>query len=257
MREIEGPSYSWCGTMPTTTTTRKALESMTARSYDRAITTHEALIGDNNLRPVSFLSAGIRLARSVVQVIIPGFGLGTGFMVSHDCVLTNNHVLPSAGHAERALIRFNYETDFYGKILPSYYYKLLPNRLFVTDKELDFSIVAVEDNPGTNWGVIPLVSVSFGIGQRVNIIQHPAGGPKQIALVDNQLVYADKMVAQYLTDTLPGSSGSPVFNDEWQLIALHHSGGWIPEPSSASTHFRNEGIRISAILERLKEKRLI
>jgi V8-like Glu-specific endopeptidase len=54
-------------------------------------------------------------------------------------------------------------------------------------------------------------------------------------------------VVQYLTDTMPGSSGSPVFNDKWELIVLHHSGGWLPEPSTKSTHFRNEGIRVSAI----------
>jgi V8-like Glu-specific endopeptidase len=53
---------------------------------------------------------------------------------------------------------------------------------------------------------------------------------------------------QYITDTLPGSSGSPVFNDDWRIVALHHSGGNIPEPSTNSIHFRNEGIRIGAIL---------
>lgn len=28
----------------------------------------------------------------------------------------------------------------------------------------------------------------------------------------------------YLTDTLPHSSGSPVFNSEWEVVALHHAG---------------------------------
>ena len=28
----------------------------------------------------------------------------------------------------------------------------------------------------------------------------------------------------YKSDTAPGSSGSPVFNNEWQLIALHSAG---------------------------------
>ena len=65
---------------------------------------------------------------------------------------------------------------------------------------------------------------------------------------DNQVKYMDETVVQYITDTLPGASGSPVFNDNWQVAALHHSGGNIPEPSTNSIHFRNEGIRIGAII---------
>jgi endonuclease G len=53
---------------------------------------------------------------------------------------------------------------------------------------------------------------------------------------------------------LPGSSGSPVFNDQWEVIALHHWG----EPTIMTTpdgkELRkdvNEGIRISAIVRAL------
>jgi V8-like Glu-specific endopeptidase len=58
---------------------------------------------------------------------------------------------------------------------------------------------------------------------------------------------------QYLTDTLPGSSGSPVFDTKWNIIALHHSGGWLTEPNAASKHtyYRNEGIAIDRIIEGL------
>jgi V8-like Glu-specific endopeptidase len=79
------------------------------------------------------------------------------------------------------------------------------------------------------------------------------GQHKQIACTDNQVMAVGPQVIQYLTDTMPGSSGAPVFNDNWQIVALHHSGGWIPEPNSRSTHFRNEGIRIAAIINDLIE----
>ncbi|MGE0727561.1 MAG: hypothetical protein AB7O92_04330 [Acidimicrobiia bacterium] len=39
-----------------------------------------------------------------------------------------------------------------------------------------------------------------------------------------------------------------MFDDQWNLVALHHSGGWIPEPSTSSTHFRDEGVLISGIV---------
>jgi V8-like Glu-specific endopeptidase len=55
---------------------------------------------------------------------------------------------------------------------------------------------------------------------------------------------------QYLTDTLPGSSGSPVFDRDWNVVALHHSGGWLAEPGSSdkTTDYRNEGILIDVIM---------
>jgi V8-like Glu-specific endopeptidase len=101
------------------------------------------------------------------------------------------------------------------------------------------------------WGFLKLKPIDIQLEDKVNIIQHPAGGPKQIAMNDNEVKYVDETVVQYITDTLPGSSGSPVFNDDWQVIALHHSGGNIPEPSTNSIHFRNEGIRIGAIIKDL------
>ena len=60
---------------------------------------------------------------------------------------------------------------------------------------------------------------------------------------------------QYLTDTLPGSSGSPVFDKDWRLVALHHSGGWITEPGSKETFYRNEGIHVDRVGEVLRAAR--
>jgi V8-like Glu-specific endopeptidase len=62
-------------------------------------------------------------------------------------------------------------------------------------------------------------------GEFVNIIQHPSGHqPKALALCDNQLVDVLDSCLHYQTDTAPGSSGAPVYNDQWEVIALHHSG---------------------------------
>ncbi len=88
----------------------------------------------------------------------------------------------------------------------------------------------------------------------VNIIQHPRGRPKEVALQDNQVVKVDNVVVQYSCDTEPGSSGSPVFNNQWQLVALHHASvvadgrhGRRSPGSPANARFLNEGIRLSAM----------
>ncbi|MFC8142403.1 trypsin-like serine peptidase [Streptomyces paradoxus] len=57
------------------------------------------------------------------------------------------------------------------------------------------------------------------MGEFVNIIQHPRGEPKQLSLRDNQIVDALERFLHYESDTREGSSGSPVFNDPWEVVA--------------------------------------
>ena len=64
-----------------------------------------------------------------------------------------------------------------------------------------------------------MAPVTVAKEQRVVIIQHPGGGQKQIAIAHNLVTYFDDNSVQYLTDTMPGSSGSPVFNEAWEVIA--------------------------------------
>jgi hypothetical protein len=65
---------------------------------------------------------------------------------------------------------------------------------------------------------------------------------------NNFVEYVGNEVVQYITSTLTGSSGSPVFNDNWEIVALHHAGGMLPEPDTQRRFFRNEGILIASIL---------
>ncbi len=254
---VEGPRVVWRSSRETTRGTQEALGACDVKSYQAAVVTSEKLIGDNNLRAIGFLEMGLRLSKAVCLVEVSGFGSGTGFIVAPGLVLTNNHVLPTLDLAKRARMRFNYEEDLNGRLKPSQYFLGDATSFFVTNATLDYSVVAVRGFPELQYGVIPISPVVVpSLGARVNIIQHPSAGPKQIAMVDNEVEYVDDMIAQYLTDTLPGSSGAPVFDDDWHLVALHHSGGWLASPSDNSTHFRNEGILRGAILKDLASRGL-
>jgi hypothetical protein len=83
----------------------------------------------------------------------------------------------------------------------------------------------------------------------VYVIGHPLGGSLVYSLDDNLLLDHDGVRVHYRAPTEPGSSGSPVLDRQWELIALHHAG----RPSmpklhgSNETYAANEGIAIAAI----------
>ena len=85
----------------------------------------------------------------------------------------------------------------------------------------------------------------------MTIIQHPLGGPKQIAITANQVVNTYDYRLQYTTDTQPGSSGSPVFNDDWKVIALHHAGGNLIVNERRDRMSPMKGSLVSSILQKI------
>jgi V8-like Glu-specific endopeptidase len=214
----------------------------------------EKIIGENTLRPVAFLQRGIEVARSVSYVRVrtaQKWWSGTGFLISQDLLLTNNHVLPSSELLADTIFRFNYEENFQGQAQVTEEYRAKPNGVFHTNQELDFTLIQLEGKPGRKWGCLPLIPRNISREERVNIIQHPLGQPKQVSLQNNFVQYVGNDVVQYITSTLEGSSGSPVLNDVWEVVALHRAGGDISEPTTQRRYFRNEGILINKILANL------
>ncbi len=123
----------------------------------------------------------------------------------------------------------------------------------VGGEALDYSVIQLSEVPK---GIAPLKLSPAAVKRddRVTIIQHPGGSYKKISLQNNFVEYADQYVAQYTTSTEPGSSGSPVINDHFEVVALHHAGGELSEPATKRRYLRNEGVRISAILDDLRAK---
>jgi V8-like Glu-specific endopeptidase len=208
----------------------------------------------STLLPINFLTVGLSRAKSVGRIEIPRgdnrIELGTGFLLSKNLLLTNNHVLPDKDSASTALVKFNYELSADGNPYNPTAFSLDPDSAFFTKagKTDDWSLVRVKGDANKDFGNISLSSDAEAMkNDFVNIIQHPAGRYKEIGLYHNVVTYADGDIVQYLTDTEPGSSGSPVFNSKWDLVALHHSGGMLREPNSRERLMRNEGIAIKKV----------
>jgi V8-like Glu-specific endopeptidase len=209
----------------------------------------ERIIGENTLRPIAFLQKGLNSSRSVAYIEVSSDSIkwsGTGFLVSPNLLLTNHHVLPREGLASKAFFRFNYQHDIKGNAEISKDYTA--KGVYFSNEFLDYAIVELKDDPGNEWGYLNYSLDIPLIESRVNIIQHPNGLPKQISIQNNFIKYADTTKIQYITSTLPGSSGSPVLNDNWEVVGLHHAGGWLREKEGSPLYFRNEGIMIRAII---------
>lgn len=243
----------------------------------------ERLMGTNDLIDVRFLQTGAAASRSVGRITAhtaAGPSFGTGFLVASQLLLTNNHVLASAEEAARSYVEFDYQAGMDGLPLPATAFTLQPDRFFVSDEALDFTLVAVTARAAsgvdlTAYGFLRMVEQQGKVilGESVNIIQHPNGQLKQLALRDNKIVDLLERFVHYETDTSPGSSGSPVFNDQWEVVALHHSGvpkvdahgeyvaldgkRWTPERGEDQLAWvANEGVRISRVLAELRRREL-
>jgi endonuclease G len=238
----------------------------------------------NDLQAVNFLARGGRAARTVARISYERRGrlvpAGTGALVGQRLLLTNNHVLPDVATAEQAVAEFNCEVDLDEHPGTIAAYRLDPATLFLTDEHLDYALVAVQAGadgraPGQVFGWNRLIAQlgKIAVGEPVNVIGHPMGRLKEIAIRNNSLQTLLEEFLHYETDTEPGNSGSPVFNDQWEYVALHHSGvpradedgnwlkpdgtRWRPQDSDDAVHWiANEGARVSVLLRHLADRPL-
>ena len=214
-------------------------------------------VWSGTLQSVSWLSKGVAASRAVCRVVSPA-AIGTGFLVGPGIVRTNNHVVPTRQAAAEAVVEFNFEEDANGRLMAHNTYQVVPAPAFVTSPvgELDCTILNVAEADGqpplASWGTLTLGyddADGVAVGAHVTIIQHPQGGPKKIAATANEVVNIYDQRLQYMTDTMGGSSGSPVFNDKWKVIAIHHSGGNIVKNDRGERFFADEEILFSHILK--------
>ncbi len=243
----------------------------------------ERIMGiDNRIRfpeTVEERDAGRPVARIVTlpQSGRPAEGFGSGFMITPRLLMTNHHVIATVREARGIGANFDHGFTRGGGVTPGEIFDLLPDTFFASDKALDYAVVAVGDRSLSGkaldaYGHHPLIERTgkILIGKPINIIQHPDGGPKMYANKDNDVIDRLEDFLHYRTDTKPGSSGSPCFNDFWEVVALHHSG--VPAMANgrilnkdnkpwtraqgvdAVQWVANEGVRISRILADLRSR---
>ena len=199
-------------------------------------------------------------------------GFASSFLVTSHLLMTNHHVFPTKADAVGTGANFLFERTDRG-LENGVIFEIDTDTFYLTDERLDLALVGIksrslEGKSITDFRSVPLVEATpkILIGQSVNIIQYPEGGPKQYAITENHLVdLLDSGFLHYDTDTLEGSSGSPAFSKDRQLVGLHHAsipemngdkvvlvggGFWEDGVPDDKVHWiANEGIRVSSIVK--------
>jgi endonuclease G, mitochondrial len=230
-------------------------------------------------------TAGRPVAR-IVELLATnrvGEGFATGFVVAPGLLVTNWHVFAQPADAEGCGAQFGFERNDAGLLDSGVVFEIDPQSFFLSDAALDIAIVglgkaaAIGSGALSDYGSVRLIPSQGKIlvGHPVSIIQHPDGRHKHWAVRQNKLVVEpkdDDLFISYTTDTLGGSSGSPAFNHDWELVAVHHSGvprkengkiltwkgeEWRPGmPDTEIEWVANEGARVSKIYAHLAQVRL-
>ncbi len=221
----------------------------------------ERLMGTDDLVDEFYLERALVAAQPICRISIRSTsgherGCATGFMISPRLLLTNEHVFGSADEAEPSIAEFNYRLDIAGRPELSYQFRLRPELFFFNNELLDFAVVAVEATSVdqrvalNRFGYHRLIAESGKglIKEWMTIIQHPAGARRQFAIRENQCVEdRDPDVIWYMSDTAQGSSGAPVLNDSFQVVALHHSG--VARQDEQKNYILKDGRKVASLTD--------
>ena len=234
----------------------------------------ERVFGADSYKTLKWYSDGLKRCTMVARIGRDATkGFGSGFLVEGEklhaslagkiVLLTNAHVVSNEpARNNKSLLPYEcvvileaVDRDmelFVESVVWSSDIETLDVSVLLFTDESHEKIMSIKDN-------ITLAPVSKYLPacdstQRVYIIGHPAGGTLQLSLQDNVLLAQKDPLLHYRTPTEGGSSGSPVFNDKWDLIGLHHAGDeempMLDNPND--TYEANEGIWIQSIIRKMK-----
>ena len=192
-------------------------------------------------------------------------GIGTGFLVEGSALhpsfpeivlVTNAHVIPEAISPGDAFITFR----ALGDVPDADRRHRVQQVLWVSPSDqLDAAIVSLESAPP---GVTPcptareLPPLHSSPSPRMFIVGHASGRSQPMfSMQDNLMLDYDDTRVHYRAPTEQGSSGSPIFDREWRLIAVHHAGGdEMPMLHGGGTYQANEGIWMGRIKEAIQDE---
>jgi V8-like Glu-specific endopeptidase len=221
----------------------------------RAITT-----GANSMQPLLEFTPnrdhryyGLSLPITFIRFVKASDGTDsncTGFLVTPELLITNQHCISENWQLASAKVEFNYEPS------PPRRETFRISRIEMQDGPLDFSVLRLK-RPATNWPTVKIGSNPHEVQQHLVLIGHPNKSYKTISIVDckvEHLLPPDRPDRPndfyHLCDTEGGESGSPVIDAATgRVVGVHYYG-----ITGTADNGRNLAVNINAILDAIRIK---
>lgn len=208
----------------------------------------KSIIGDNDWRPViggeeTFSSNEF----AVAKLTIGPSGTCTGFLINDEMIMTNNHCVATSG--KTVVAKFETENEIISAQC---------NQLIMTDSALDFTILKCNRNFSNIIAPVVIEAEYLSAPTDVYVIQQNCDYLKDpYCQIERMVSYGvlssqQKIIIDHTADTLPGSSGSPIFDESThKLVALHNAGN----PTHYDPNGLNHGINIQWIVQKIKNSK--
>ncbi len=143
-----------------------------------------------------------------------GTGIGTGVLIAQKMLLTCDHIL-SKSRAQQGWVRFNYTPNSY--VLDLDVFELDLSSATCSSRE-DYALIPIKGEPKQQMAIA--INAILDSGQEIRLIHHPQGQYLIISAL-GQIVQVGEDYIDHNISTDEGSSGGPIFNRDWQLVAIH------------------------------------
>lgn len=226
----------------------------------------ERVLGESGIKTLQWFQIGLERARSVGAVINPaGERVATCFLVTaRDIGIPIDGIVAiTSAHALGDLTTvsgFTLEFDESGSTL-----RTAAILLHSPPHEFDTVVLQLRDTPPLHALPIAKSLPSLDEPHRVYLIGYARERGLAASLLDNELLdYSltsrapSAVRVHYRAATDAGSSGSPVFDENWDVIAIHHMRGpSLPRLNGKpGTYAAGEGIGVLSIAQAIQAKRV-
>ncbi|MFH7025571.1 MAG: trypsin-like peptidase domain-containing protein [Heteroscytonema crispum UTEX LB 1556] len=164
--------------------------------------------GQENFQALTTRNAVCRIESPI------GNAIGTGVILKNNFLLTCNHIF-SKSQVQKAWVRFGYKAGNYELTKDVF-------ELDFIDKNsvFDYALLKIKEQAQQSKTISVNENSILDSSQEIRIIHHPQGNPVIISDL-GQITQVGEDYIDHNVKTDDGSSGAPIFNRQWELIAIH------------------------------------